>query len=183
MRAMSDAVLTGIGTVLADDPLLTCRLPGMEDRSPVRVVLDSTLRLPPGSRLIATAREVPLWVFAGEAASRDREQAPAARGAEVLRAPATAGKLDLPAVLRRLTERGITRLMVETGPSLAAAFVNADLVDEAVLFRSPRAIGEGGIDALEGLPLEALTHSPRLAPVSTESVGSDAVEHYERRGD
>jgi diaminohydroxyphosphoribosylaminopyrimidine deaminase/5-amino-6-(5-phosphoribosylamino)uracil reductase len=73
--------------------------------------------------------------------------------------------------------------MVETGPTLAAAFVNADLVDEAVLFRSPKAIGEGGIDALEGLPLEALTHSPRLALVDTESVDSDAVEHYERRGD
>jgi len=183
MRAMSDAVLSGIGTVLADDPLLTCRLPGMEDHSPVRVVLDSTLRLPLASRLVASARKTPLWVVAGEAASRDREGALVARGAEVLRVPMTAGKLDLPAVLRRLAERGITRLMVETGPILSAAFVNADLVDEAVLFRSPKAIGEGGIDALEGLPLEALTHSPRLALVDTESVDSDAVEHYERRGD
>src|SRR5262249_39825617 len=134
MRAMSDAVLTGIGTVLADDPLLTCRLPGMEDRSPVRVVLDSTLRLPLASRLVASARETPLWVVAGEAASRDREEALVARGAEVLRVPMTGGSLDLPAVLWRLAERGITWLMVETGPILAAAFVNADLVDEAMLF-------------------------------------------------
>src|SRR6202012_3537966 len=83
MRAMHDAVLTGIGTAMADDPLLTCRLPGMADRSPVRVVLDSALRLRPESRLVATARETPLWVVAAEDAPMERAQALRARGAEV----------------------------------------------------------------------------------------------------
>ena len=180
MRATSDAVLTGIGTALSDDPLLTCRLPGMAGRSPVRVVLDSQLRLPLDSRLVATAREVPLWVVTGDGAAPEREQALQARGVEVLRVAAANGRLDLGAVLRALAGRGITRLMIEAGPIVSAAFVNADLVDEAVVFRSPNAIGADGIDALEGLPLEALTKSPRLSMTGTETAGADTIERFGR---
>jgi diaminohydroxyphosphoribosylaminopyrimidine deaminase/5-amino-6-(5-phosphoribosylamino)uracil reductase len=181
MRAMSDAVLTGIGTVLADDPLLTCRLPGMADRSPVRVVLDGQLRLPPDSRLVATAGETPLWVLTSALAPEEREQALRHAGAEVLRVPAARGRLELAAVLERLAERGITRLMVEAGPILAAAMVKADLVDEAVLLRSPKPIGPDGIDALEGLPLAALTEAPRLELIRTEMAGEDTIELLVRR--
>jgi diaminohydroxyphosphoribosylaminopyrimidine deaminase/5-amino-6-(5-phosphoribosylamino)uracil reductase len=179
MRAMNDAVVTGIGTVLADDPQLTCRLPGMEQRSPVRVVLDSQLRLPPGSRLAASAARTLDWTFAGEAAPQQRERALTDLGVEVLRVPALNGRLDLTAVLRSLAGRGITRVMVEAGPILSAAFVDADLVDEAALFQSPKALGEG-IDALEGTPLMALTQSPRLRLVATERIGTDTLSMYER---
>src|SRR6516162_9351441 len=178
LRAQSDAVLTGIGTVVADDPLLTSRLPGV--RSPLRVVLDATLRLPLASKLVATARQVPLWVVTSEAAPRAREQALAAQGVDVARVPGADGKLDLAAVLKLLAQRGITRLMVESGPILAAAFLRADLVDEAMLFRSPAIIGPDGIDALDGLPLSALTQSPRLNAIDRETVGADTVETFER---
>ncbi len=105
----------------------------------------------------------------------------AAEGVEILRVPDQAGHLDLSAVLKLLAERGISRLMVEGGPTLAAAFVTADLVDEAVLFQSPKAVGADGIDALEGLPLTALTQSPRLVSVRCGAVGADTFELFERR--
>jgi diaminohydroxyphosphoribosylaminopyrimidine deaminase/5-amino-6-(5-phosphoribosylamino)uracil reductase len=180
MRASNDAVLTGIGTVLADDPQLTCRLPGMEQRSPVRVVLDSALRLPPGSKLAGSATRTLDWVFVDEAARPQHEEALTRAGVEVLRAPATNGRLDLAAVLRALAGRGITRVMVEAGPILSAAFIAADLVDEAALFRSGDPLGEG-IDALEGMPLSALTLSPRLRLVSSEQVGNDTLQWFERK--
>jgi diaminohydroxyphosphoribosylaminopyrimidine deaminase / 5-amino-6-(5-phosphoribosylamino)uracil reductase len=180
LRAMSDALLTGIGTVLADDPLLTCRLPGMAGRSPVRVVLDGGLRLPLEGRLAATAREVPSWVVAGEAAPKARAKALQRLGAEVLWVSSFEGLLDIPAVLQQLAERGITRLMVEAGPMLNAAFVDANLVDEAVLLRAPSPIGPEGLDALEGRPLEALSRSPHLILTSSERVGPDTMERYQR---
>jgi diaminohydroxyphosphoribosylaminopyrimidine deaminase/5-amino-6-(5-phosphoribosylamino)uracil reductase len=181
LRAMSDSVLTGIGTALADDPLLTCRLPGMAERSPVRIVLDSALRLPPESRLAATAREVPLWIVAGEAAPKGRAEALQRGGAEILSVASSAGRLDLAALLRHLAERGMTRLMVEAGPILAAALLAEDLVDEAVLLRAPTSIGADGIDALEGHPLETLARSDRLVLTGSEAVGVDTMEHYQRR--
>ena len=181
LRATSDAVLTGIGTALADDPLLTCRLPGMAGRSPVRVVLDSKLRLALDSRLVATARETPLWVMTGASAPREREQGLQARGVEVLRVAASGDTVDLAPALKLLAERGITRLLLEAGPILAAAFLRADLVDEAALFRSPKHVGAEGIDALEGLPLDALTRSPQLERIGTEAAGADAIEFFVRR--
>jgi diaminohydroxyphosphoribosylaminopyrimidine deaminase / 5-amino-6-(5-phosphoribosylamino)uracil reductase len=182
LRAQSDAIMIGIGTALADDPLLTCRLPGMEHDSPVRIVLDSTLRLPAGSRLVRTARETPVWVFGQAHGAGAQSDGLEGAGVAIFRAPEQeAGRVDLSAVLKLLAERGITRLLVEGGPILAAAFVTADLVDEAVLFQSPKAVGEDGIDALEGLPLTALTQSPHMVSVRCGALGADTFELFERR--
>jgi diaminohydroxyphosphoribosylaminopyrimidine deaminase/5-amino-6-(5-phosphoribosylamino)uracil reductase len=168
LRAQSDAIMIGIGTALADDPLLTCRLPGLEKDSPVRVVIDANLRLPVGSRLVQTARDVPLWVIAGSDAAAANERALSAAGADIMRVPSRA-------------ERGVTRLMVEGGPTLAASLVAADLVDEAMLFRSPKVVGADGIDALEALPLAALIDSPVLPRVKSELVGADTWDVFERK--
>ena len=183
MRASNDAIMIGIGTAVADDPSLTCRLPGMESRSPVRVVLDGALRLPLTSRLVATAHATPLWVVTTAAAPFPREHALRQHGVEVLRAPADAAaadRIDLAAALQLLASRGITRLMVEGGPILAAALLADDLVDEAALFRSPHLLGGGAIDALDGLRLTALTQSATLAARGSERVGLDRMELFAR---
>jgi len=178
MRAQSDAVMIGIGTALADDPMLTCRLSGMFERSPVRVVFDSKLRLPLDSRLVRSAYETPVWAVAGMMAPETAEFALLPRGVEVLRSPESGDPLDLRDALEFLAAKGITRLMVEGGPMLAAAFITADLVDEAFLFHSQVAVGADGVEALASGAIAALTR--RLKHLSSEPVGADRQDYYAR---
>ena len=178
LRAQSDAILVGIGTVLSDNPHLTCRLPGMDERSSVRVVLDAQLRLPLSVAVVATVRETPTWVFTARKPSHIAEEILQQKGCKVFRVDDQNGKLDLDAVLKILAEQGITRLMVEGGPTVAASFVGADLIDEAVLLRADKTIGADGIDALEGMPLGALTEHLQLR--GTEQLGADTLETFGR---
>lgn len=180
MRAHADAIMVGIGTVLSDNPALTCRLPGMFELSPVRVILDSKLRLPLASHVVATVRETPTWVFADKSASPVGEEILADRGVRVFRVDARDGLLDLDAALKTLASEGITRLMVEGGPTVAANLVRQDLIDEAVLLRSDKVLGDDGLDALDNLPLRALTQSVNLALCSAEQLGEDRAEYFER---
>lgn len=181
LRAQCDAILVGIGTVLADDPDLTCRLPGMSARSPVRVVLDRALRLPGTTKLLHSARTTPLWVMTSEIAEAAAATRLGAAGAQVIRLPTKAASgLDLPIVLHELAARGITRLLVEGGARVASSFVAAGLVDEVRLLRGPDAIGEGGIAALDAMPLSAITGSPAFRVRDSETLENDRLTLYER---
>ena len=182
LRAQCDAILVGIGTVLADDPLLTCRLPGMEARSPVRVVLDRALRIPGTSKLVHSARETPLWVMTSSMSEAPAAMKLGAAGAHVIRVATTSAPpgLDLLAVLHALSIGGITRLMVEGGARVASSFVAAGLVDEVWLLRGPEAIGADGVAALDTLPLTAITQSPGFRVRASETLQNDTLTVYER---
>jgi diaminohydroxyphosphoribosylaminopyrimidine deaminase/5-amino-6-(5-phosphoribosylamino)uracil reductase len=181
LRAVCDAVVVGVGTVVADDPILTCRLPGMHDRSPIRVVLDGSLRTPLGSRLVKSAREVPLWLIARGDASLEAEDKLVEAGAEVLRVKVAAdGRLDLHAAFKALGSRGLTRVLIEGGPILSAALIKADLVDEAVVVQSPKVLGEGNLAAIDGLPLAALLENPKLKVIERRAIGPDRLTRLVR---
>src|SRR5216684_1424770 len=182
LRAQCDAILVGIGTVRADDPLLTCRLPGMEAQSPVRVVLDRALRISGTSRLVHSARETPLWVMTSNLSEAPAAMKLGAAGAHVMRVAAatTPPGLDLATVLRALSEKGITRLLVEGGARVASSFVAAGFVDEVWLLRGAEPVGTDGVAALDALPLTSITQSPSFRVRASETLQNDTLTIYER---
>ncbi len=176
LRARYDAVMIGTGTALADDPELTCRLPGLAGRSPVRVVLDRQLRLPLGARVIAGAGQVPTWILTLPEADPARRAALAASGVTLIDVPPDpAGGLDLAAALAALAARGLTRLLVEGGARLAAALLRAGLVDRVLWLHAPLLLGGDGVPAVAELNLAALADGPRFEPLSVERVGTDVL--------
>ena len=183
LRAIHDAVLVGSGTALADDPLLTCRLEGLEGRSPVRVLLDPRLKVPPRAQLYRNARDVPVWLVVGDRATATSVAEREALGAEPIRVSEDdTGRVPIAEVLAALAGRGITRLLVEGGSRLAAVLLGAGLVDRLAWFRAPLVLGGDGLAAADALGLARLADAPRFRRVDVETVGDDILETYAREG-
>ncbi len=183
LRAAHDAIMVGTGTVIADDPQLTCRLPGLSHRSPVRIVIDRHLRIPPTARLVREARDVPTWILTLPSADPARRQAFLDYSVSVLDVdPDADGVISLAAALAVLGERGITRLLVEGGGRLAAALARARLIDRLAWVHAPMLIGGDGVPAIAGFGLDALTEAPRFERVSAETVGDDVLTVFSLRG-
>jgi diaminohydroxyphosphoribosylaminopyrimidine deaminase/5-amino-6-(5-phosphoribosylamino)uracil reductase len=181
LRALHDAIVVGAGTAQADNPLLTVRLPGMEARKPLRIVIDSDLKLRLKSRLAETAAVYPTLVIVAEDASAEKEARLAALGVEVARAPRDeTGHADLGAALELLAARGITRVFCEGGPVLADALIARGLADEIILLTSANPLGREGRSGLTAGALAALADPGRYASVETRMIGEDRLARSER---
>jgi len=181
MRASHDAIMVGIGTALADDPLMTVRLPGLEARKPLRVVLDAGLRLPLRSRLAATARDAPVLVVCATDAPQAAERALAEAGVHVARSARGAdGALDLNAALALLAARGITRVFSEGGPGVAARLIAQDLADDVALFTAPKPLGREGVASLAPPARARLSDGAHYRLTQDASAGADRLRLWER---
>jgi diaminohydroxyphosphoribosylaminopyrimidine deaminase/5-amino-6-(5-phosphoribosylamino)uracil reductase len=180
LRATHDAIMIGSGTALADDPSLTCRLAGLEERSPVRIVLDGRLRLPATSRLAATAASVPTWLITRRPAGPpERARTLTGQGVELIEASAARGEgLDLEEVLAALAARGISRLLVEGGARLAASLLRRRLVDRLAWFQAPMILGGDGLAAIAELGIDSLAAAARFARERGEALAPDTLEAY-----
>lgn len=176
MRAESDAIMVGIGTALADDPELTCRLPGLEARSPSRIVLDSGLRLSASSKLARTARKTPTLVAAAADAEPDRRAALAEQSVGFLAVETHDGRIALPELLEDLAAQGVMTVMVEGGAETARHFLEEDLVDRIALFEGPVLIGEGGVAS----PLNGGQMPEWFLLVREATFGEDRYREYVR---
>ena len=178
LRAQSDAMMIGSGTALIDDPLLTCRLPGLEDRSPIRIVVDGRLSLPLTGKLVASAKDTPLWLITRTGNPPERLAALIDCGVDVIEIDRTSeGTVDLDAALRELGKRGLTRLLVEAGGHLAAALLRRQLVDRLAWFRAPMLIGGDGLPSVVAFGIDSLDAAPRWRRLSAAKLGTDIVEH------
>ncbi len=179
LRARHDAILVGAGTVTADNPQLTCRLPGLEERSPVRIVVDGRLSFPLTARVVASALTVPTRVITLRGADAGRRRALTDSGVEVIEvAPDSAGRPDLRQAMKRLGSSGLTRILVEGGSRIAGALVRDGLVDRVVWFRAPSLLGGDGTPAVAGFGVGTLAEAPMLRQADSVRTGGDVMESY-----
>ena len=181
LRACHDAVLVGIRTAISDDPDLTCRLPGLDDRPPVSVVVDGWLNLPDASKLVRAAASRPVWVLTNAKPDPKRVKQLEGYGVKVIPVVSALDRvIDLPLAMTQLAQLGLTRIMVEGGSRVAATFMHADLVDRLVWFRAPAIMGGDGLAAVQPIGVAVLAAMPKFHLTDLLRVGDDVMETYER---
>jgi diaminohydroxyphosphoribosylaminopyrimidine deaminase / 5-amino-6-(5-phosphoribosylamino)uracil reductase len=179
LRARADAILVGRKTVADDNPELTCRLPGMEGRSPRRVIVDAKFRTRPDAKMLETAERVPVTIFGDTGSTAPLYP----KGVEVRRMPAGPdGRLSLEVVLESLAAEGVTRVLVEGGPTIAGAILAADLVDEVVIGHGTEALGSKGRKPAGDHGLEFLADATRWQTVDERMIGADRLTVHRRIG-
>lgn len=180
LRSRADAILVGIDTVLIDDPSLTVRLPGLEETSPIRIVLDSKGRIPLSAKLVQTAKSVPTWILASGHISAEKALTLEARGCKLLLTdPTPGGHVDLDQALELLAEEGINNLFCETGATLAKTLLKKQLIDEFILYRGTTPLGEG-LRAFDQSPEQALRDAG-FALEHQRMMGQDRAMTYLRK--
>ena len=181
LRATHDAILVGANTVAADDPELTCRLPGLESYSPVRIVLDSKARMSPGSKLAVSANRTPVWLLCTRQAPASAREGLQAKGVEVIEVASNEqNRVDARAAAKALGDRRLTRVLIEGGGEVAAAFLSANLVDRVSAYQAGLLLGADSRSAVGSLGLQKLDFARRFTLVSSRSVGGDVLETWHR---
>jgi diaminohydroxyphosphoribosylaminopyrimidine deaminase/5-amino-6-(5-phosphoribosylamino)uracil reductase len=177
IRNQVDAILIGVETALVDNPNLTTRLEGVaETRDPLRVVLDSRLRLPADARMLHQDSPAETWVFCSEYASSEKELKLVKSGAKVFRMPPDADeRVDLYELLRFLGQRNITSILVEGGSQVHGSFCRQNLVDELLLFYAPYIIGDKGTPLVQGYSLSRRVDAPLFTSISVQLLENDVL--------
>lgn len=179
LRRQHDAVMVGSGTVLADDPELTVRLPGLGDPPPLRIVVDGRLRTPLTAKLVIAAARIPTVIVTHAGGDPLRAQAFRDCGVDLIEAPRDRdGNVDLQVALAALARRGLTRILVEGGATLAASLLRAKLVDRLAWFRSPGLIGGDGMDAVKPFGTDRLAEQALGTRLSVMRLGQDLLETF-----
>jgi diaminohydroxyphosphoribosylaminopyrimidine deaminase / 5-amino-6-(5-phosphoribosylamino)uracil reductase len=180
LRGRHDAVLVGVGTVVADNPELTCRIAGFRDLPVVRVIVDSHLRTPLTSKLAQTASEAPLWFLVRDGVDPARREAFTGLGATVIQVGHTGAGIDVIEGMRALAKSGLTRVLVEGGGQVAASFIRADFVDRIAWFHAPSVMGGDGWASVQGFGIEKLGMMPRFVRTRVTPLGDDMLTEFQR---
>ena len=178
LRANHDVILVGINTVLKDNPLLTCRIKGLEKQSPVRVVVDSSLSIPLSSKLLKNINKFPIIIWANKNINTSKRNKLLKIGVEIFELNKKENKLNLLEGLKALADKGFTRVLVEGGSQISASLLENNLIDKVFLYRSGMFIGGDGISSIASYNLKKLEFTKRFHLFKTRILDGDVLEEW-----